>query len=120
MAPIEARLSEANVDLCRLAQDSRSVVRQAAPMTCAIETVEPRPVKVQFGGGQWACNVSGHAEHLQPSGSRGRLRHREPSEQPSELVPKKVKPPSVLCVRPRVRGGACRWCGLPYGGKKAK
>ena len=79
LASIEARVPEANVDLCRLAQDSRSVVGQAAATTCAVDAVEARPVRVRSGGGQWACKVAGHPSDLKPSGGRGRVRHREAS-----------------------------------------
>ena len=85
-----ARVPEANVDLGRLAQDSRSVVRQAAPTTCAVETIEARPVGVQSGRGQRAGKVSSNAEHLQPSGSRGRLRHQSASEKVGECMRKRV------------------------------
>ena len=79
LASIEARVPEANVDLCRLAQDSRSVVGHAAATTCAVDAVEARPVRVPSGGGHWACKVAGHPSDLQPSGGRGRVRHREAS-----------------------------------------
>ena len=82
LASIEARVPEANVDLCRLAEDSRSVVGQAAATTCAVDAVEARPVRVRSGGGHWACKVAGHASDLQPSGGRGRVRHREASAKP--------------------------------------
>ena len=49
---IDAHACEAGVELCRLEQSMRSVVRQAALSTCAVETVEVRPVGVQSGGGQ--------------------------------------------------------------------
>ena len=87
---IDAHACEARVDLCRLEQSPRSVVRQAAHSTCAVETVEARPVRVQSGGGQWAGKVSAHAEHLQPRGSRGRLRHEAASEKVGECMRKRV------------------------------
>ena len=41
--------------------------------------LHPWPVGVQSGGRQRACKSAGHAHDLQPSGSRGRLRHSETS-----------------------------------------
>jgi len=91
LASIDARLPEANVDLDHLQQDSRSVIRQAATTTCAVAAVEARPVRVRSGGGQWARKVAGRADHLQPSGGHGRVRHRAASEKVGECVRKKVK-----------------------------
>ena len=45
-----ARIPEANIDICRLAQNSRSVTHHAASMTCTVETLEARPVRVPPGG----------------------------------------------------------------------
>ena len=87
---MDARLSEANIDLCRLAQDSRSVTCQEEPMTCAVDAVEARPVRVQSGGGHWACKVAGHADDLQPSGGHGRLRHRTASAKLKNLCVKRL------------------------------
>ena len=70
---------EANVDLCRLEEDMRSVTLHEASKTCAVETVEARPVGVQSGGGHWTCKVAAHADDLQPSGGHGRSRRRERS-----------------------------------------
>ena len=86
-----ARVHEASDDLSRLVQDSSSVNRQAAPTTCASATLEVRHVRVQSGGGQRACKVAGHADDLQPSGGRGRVRHRETSGKLVESVRKRVK-----------------------------
>ena len=77
---MDARVPEANIDICRLAQTSRSVTHHAQDMTCTVDTLEARPVREQSGGGQWAYQVAGHAGDLQPSGSLGRLRQREASE----------------------------------------
>ena len=90
LASIEARVPEANIDLRRLDEDMRSGDRQAATYTCAVVTVEARPVGVPSGGGQWACKVAGHADDLQPSGGGGRVRHRPTSAKLGELVPEKV------------------------------
>ena len=79
LASMNARVCEASDDLGRLAQDLRSVTHHEEPMTCAVDAVEARPVRVQSGGGHWACKVAGHADDLQPSGGRGRLRHRTAS-----------------------------------------
>ena len=49
--PCFACVPEASVDLCRLVLDSRSVTHHEAPMTCEIDAVEARPVRVQLGGG---------------------------------------------------------------------
>ena len=38
--------------------------------------VETRPARAAFGCGQWACQVAGAAEHVQPSDGRGRVRRR--------------------------------------------
>lgn len=61
---MDARVPEANVDICRLEQNSRSVTHHEASMTCTIETLEARPVREQSDGGKWACQVSGHAGDL--------------------------------------------------------
>ena len=92
MASIDTRVPEASDDLGRLAQDSRSVTCQEEPMSCAVDAVEARPVRVQSGGGHWACKVAGHADDLQPRGGRGRVRHRETSGTLVECVRKKVNP----------------------------
>ena len=91
LASIDVRVSEASNDLGRLAQDSRSVIRHEAPMTCAVNAAEARPVRVQLDGGHWACKVAGAADDLQPSGGLGRVCHRARSATPEELVPEKVK-----------------------------
>ena len=90
LASIEARVPEANIDLCHLDEDMRSGDRQAATYTCAVVTVEARPVGVPSGGGQWACQVAGHADDLQPSGGGGRVRHRPTSAKAVETVREKV------------------------------
>ena len=66
-------------------------------MTCAVETVEARPVGVLPGRGQRACQAAGRASDLQPSIGRGRSRRREPSRVGLDCVPKRVKatPPGV-------------------------
>ena len=51
LASIVARLPEANVDLCRLEEDMRSVTHHEASKTCVGETVEARPVGVSPDGG---------------------------------------------------------------------
>ena len=51
LASIEARVPEANIDLRRLDEDKRSGDRQAATYTCAVVTVEARPVGVPSGVG---------------------------------------------------------------------
>ena len=91
MASIDTRVPEASDDLGRLAQDSRSVTCQEEPKTCAVGAIEARPVRVQLGGGHWACKVAGHADDLQPRGGDGRVRHRAASAKPKESVRKKVK-----------------------------
>ena len=85
-----ARVSEASIDLCRLEQDTRRVVRQASPNTSTVEMVEARPVGAPSGGGQRACQVAGHADDLQPSSGSGRLRHRTASAKDLESVPERV------------------------------
>ena len=86
-----ARLPEANVDLCRFEEYMRSVTHHEASKTCVGETVEAQPVGVSSGGGRWAYKVSGHAEHLQPSCSCGRLRHHKSSGKLLECVRERVK-----------------------------
>ena len=88
---MDARAPEASVDICRLAQNSRSVVCQEASMTCTVDTLEARPVREQSGGEQWACQVAGHAGDLQPSIGRGRLRRREEARRRFDSVRKRVK-----------------------------
>ena len=51
---------------------------------------EANAVREQSGGEQWACQVAGHADDLQPSGGGGRVRHRPTSAKLGELVPEKV------------------------------
>ena len=85
-----ARIPEASIYICRLVQNSRSVVCQAASMTCTVDTLEARPVREQSGGGQWACQVAGHAGDLQPSSGRGRLRRREGARRRFDSVRKRV------------------------------
>ena len=46
-----APVPEANIDICHLAQNSRSVTHHAASMTCTVETLEARPVREQSDGG---------------------------------------------------------------------
>ena len=46
---MDARVPEANVDICRLAQNSRSVTHHAASMTCTVETLEARLVRAVVG-----------------------------------------------------------------------
>ena len=87
---MDAHLPEANIDLCRLVHDSRSVMCQEASKTCVGETVEARPVGVPPGGGHWACQVPDHVDDLQPRGSRGRVRHRAASEKFVECVSERV------------------------------
>ena len=87
---MDARVPEASVDICRLAQNSRSVVCQEASMTCTVDTLEARPVREQSGGEQWACQVAGHAGDLQPSIGRGRLRRREEARRRFDSVRKRV------------------------------
>ena len=97
---MDARVPEANVDICRLEQNLRSVTHHAQDMTCTVDTLEARPVREQSDGGQWACQVSGHAGDLQPSSGRGRLRRREEARRRFD------------CVRKRVNS---RYCTLCYG-----
>ena len=87
---MDARVPEASVDICRLAQNSRSVVCQEASMTCTVDMLEARPVREQSGGEQWACQVAGHAGDLQPSIGRGRLRRREEARRRFDSVRKRV------------------------------
>ena len=87
---MDARVPEDNVDICRLAQNSRSVTHHAQAMTCKSDTLEARPVREQSGGGQWACQVAGHAADLQPSSGRGRLRRREEARRRFDSVRKRV------------------------------
>ena len=82
------RLSEASDDLGRLAQDSKSVIRHEAPMTCAVDAAEARPARVQLDGGHLACKVAGAADDLQPRGGDGRLHHRARSAKVSGRLPK--------------------------------
>ena len=89
---MDARVPEASVDICRLAQNSRSVVCHEASMTCTVDTLEARPVRKQSGGEQWACQVAGHAGGLQPSIGRGRLRRREEARRRFDSVRKRVNP----------------------------
>ena len=86
-----ARTPEANIDICRLVQNSRSVTHHEASMTCTVETLEARLVREQSGGGQWACQVAGHADDQQPSSGRGRLRRREGARRRFDCVRKRVK-----------------------------
>ena len=95
---MDARVPEDNVDICRLAQNSRSVTHHAQAMTCTSVTLEARPVREQSDGGQWACQVSGHAGDLQPSGGRGRLRHREEARRRFDSVRKRVKLPQGVII----------------------
>ena len=60
-------------------------------MTCTGDTLKARPVREQSDGGQWACQVSGHAGDLQPSSGRGRLRRREEARRRFDSVRKRVK-----------------------------
>ena len=85
-----ARIPEANIDICRLVQNSRSVTHHEASMTCTVETLEARLVREQSGGGQWACQVAGHADDQQPSSGRGRLRRREGARRRFDSVRKRV------------------------------
>ena len=85
-----ARIPEANIDICRLVQNSRSVTHHEASMTCTVETLEARLVREQSGGGKWACQVAGHADDLQPSSGRGRLRRREGARRRFDCVRKRV------------------------------
>ena len=64
LASIGARVHDASDDLSRLEQSTRSVTRQASPMTCAVETLETQPIRVSPGCGHEACKVSDHADHL--------------------------------------------------------
>jgi hypothetical protein len=98
LALIEARVPEANIDLRRLDEDVRSVDRQAATYTCAVETAEARPVIVPSGGGQQACKVVSHAVDLQPSGSHGRVRRGARSEKLVECVLYTVKLTEMLLI----------------------
>ena len=63
-------------------------------MTCAVETVEARPVGVLPGRGQRACQAAGRASDLQPSIGRGRSRRREPSRVGFDSVPERVTSPA--------------------------
>ena len=105
---MDARVPEASVDICRLAQNSRSVVCQEAFMTCTVDTLEARPVREQSGGEQWACQVAGHAGDLQPSIGRGRLRRREEARRRFDCVRKRVKKPLMDFSGFQIRNGACR------------
>ena len=109
---MDARVPEASVDICRLAQNSRSVTHHAQTMTCTGETLDARPVREQSGGEQWACQVAGHAGDLQPSIGRGRLRRREEARRRFDCVRERVKRPPFfhrifffffICIGPQAR-----------------
>ena len=72
-------------------------MHHAQAMTCTGDTLEARPVREQSDGGQWACQVSGHAGDLQPSSGRGRLRRREEARRRFDCVRERVKhhPPTT-------------------------
>jgi len=119
---MDARLPEANVDLCRLAHDSRSVTCQEASKTCVGKTVEARPVGVPPDGGHWACQVPDHADDLQPRGSRGRGPPSAASAKPVESLRKKVNPRmgiiSVFAFITYIGQSAHHITGVMWGGNQ--